>query len=99
MLALRAWLDEDDAERRSDRRVYHREGQGGHFGYFRLLLDLVDGKLRQTAEEEMTGEADCVIRRCRRGRRCRAREGGVIPGLAVAGSSMGRCSPSTAQRV
>jgi hypothetical protein len=25
------------------------------------VIDLVDGKLRQTAEEELTFEADCVI--------------------------------------
>ena len=33
----------------------------GHFGYFKLVLDLVDGKLRPTAEDEMTFEPDCVL--------------------------------------
>ena len=33
----------------------------GHFAFFRLVFDLVDGPIRPTAEEEMTFEADCVI--------------------------------------
>jgi hypothetical protein len=33
----------------------------GHFGYFKLVLDFVDGKLYQTAEDEMTFEPDCVL--------------------------------------
>jgi hypothetical protein len=33
----------------------------GHFGYFKLVLDLVDGKLHRTAENEMTFEPDCVF--------------------------------------
>jgi hypothetical protein len=32
----------------------------GHFGYFKLVLDLVDGKLHRTAEDEMTFAHDCV---------------------------------------
>jgi hypothetical protein len=33
----------------------------GHFGYFKLALDLVDGKLYRTAEDEMTFEPECVL--------------------------------------
>jgi hypothetical protein len=33
----------------------------GHFGYFKLVLDLVDGKLHRTAEDEMTFEPECVL--------------------------------------
>ncbi len=33
----------------------------GHFAYFKLVIDLVDGKVRQTAEDEMTFESDCVL--------------------------------------
>ena len=30
-------------------------------GYFRFLLDAVDGKIRPTAEEELTGDDDGVL--------------------------------------
>ena len=33
----------------------------GHFGYFQLVLDMVDGKIHPTAEDEMTFEPDCVL--------------------------------------
>ena len=33
----------------------------GHFGFFKLLINLVDGKLRQTAADELTFETDCTI--------------------------------------
>ena len=33
----------------------------GHFAYFKLVIDLADGKLRQTAEDEMTVETDSVL--------------------------------------
>ena len=66
MLALRAWLEgesRDTEETRARRLVelIYAKALAGHFGYFRLLLDMVDGKIRPTAEEEMTGEADCVL--------------------------------------
>ena len=32
---------------------------GGHSGQFKLVLDLVDGKLHRTAEGEMTFTPDC----------------------------------------
>ncbi len=61
MLALWAWLDEDE---RNVRRVLEHiidRALAGHFGFFKLVIDMVDGKLHQTAEEEMTGEADCMV--------------------------------------
>jgi hypothetical protein len=66
MLAFRAWLEgesEEDAERnaRGIVELIDAKALAGHFGYFRLLFDMVDGKIRPTAEEEMTGEADCVF--------------------------------------
>ena len=33
----------------------------GHFGYFELVLDLVDRKLHRTAEDEMTFGPDFVF--------------------------------------
>jgi hypothetical protein len=61
MLALRAWLDDD--ERNADRiaELIYEKALAGHFAYFRLLLDMVDGKIRPTAEEEWTFEPDCVL--------------------------------------
>ena len=66
MLALRAWLEgesRDTEETRARRLVelIYAKALAGHFGYFRLLLDLVDGRIRPAAEEEMTGEADCML--------------------------------------
>jgi hypothetical protein len=66
MLALRARLEgesPDDGERNARRIADHviEKALAGHFGHFQLLLDLVDGKIRPTAEEEMTGDADCVL--------------------------------------
>ena len=33
----------------------------GHFAYFKLVIDLVDGNVRPTAENELTFETDCVL--------------------------------------
>jgi hypothetical protein len=61
MLALRAWLDEDERNARLVVELIYAKALAGHFGYFRLLWDMVDGKVRPTAEEEWTFEAECVI--------------------------------------
>jgi hypothetical protein len=61
MLALRAWLDEDERNARRIAEHIVNRATAGHFAYFRLLLDMVDGPIRPTAEEEWTFEADCVI--------------------------------------
>ena len=61
MLAFRAWLDDDERNAEQIARHVIDRACGGHFAFFRLLIDLVDGKIRQTAEEEMTGDADCVV--------------------------------------
>ena len=66
MLALRAWLEgesRESGEARARRLVelIYAKALAGHFGYVRFLLDAVGGKSRPTAEEEMTGEADCVL--------------------------------------
>jgi hypothetical protein len=61
MLALRAWLDED--ERNADRIARHivNQATAGQFAYFRLLLDMVDGPIRLSREVETTGDADWGI--------------------------------------
>ena len=61
MLALRAWLDEDERNARRIVELIYAKALAGPFAYMRLLLDMVDGKIRPTAEEEMTGEADWPI--------------------------------------
>jgi hypothetical protein len=61
MLALRAWLDEDERNIRPVLEYVIDKACAGHFGFFKLVIDLVDGKLHQAAEEEMTFEADCVL--------------------------------------
>ena len=63
MLALRAWLDEDDGESNAGRLAEYvvEMATSGHFGYFHFLLNAVDGPIRPTAEEEWTFETGCVI--------------------------------------
>ena len=61
MFALRPWLDEDEQNARRVVELIYAKALAGHFGYFRFVLDAVDGKIRPTSEEEMTGEADLVL--------------------------------------
>ena len=60
LLALRGWLDGERVARRIAEYVINR-AMDGHFGYFRFLLDAVDGPIRLSREEETTGEADWLI--------------------------------------
>ena len=60
-LALWAWLDEDERNARRIVELIYAKALAGPFAYMRLLLDGVEGKIRPTAEEEMSGEADCVL--------------------------------------
>jgi hypothetical protein len=61
VLALRAWLYEDERNLRPVLEYLIDKACAGHFGFFKLVIDLVDGKLHQTAEDEMTFEPDCVL--------------------------------------
>jgi hypothetical protein len=61
MLALRAWLDEDERNARRIAEHVIDRAMAGFFAYFRLLLDMVDGPIRLSREEEMTGEADWAV--------------------------------------
>jgi hypothetical protein len=61
MLALRAWLDEDERNLRPVLEYVIDKATAGHLGFWKLVIDLVDGKLHQTAEEEMTFEPDCML--------------------------------------
>ena len=62
MLALRAWIYEDESGRNVERvmEYIYEKALSGHFGFFKLLIDVVDGKLHPTAEEELTFETGCV---------------------------------------
>jgi hypothetical protein len=61
--AFRAWIYRDQTGRNAERIAAFiiEKATGGHFAYFKLVIDLVDGKLRQTAEDEMTFETDIVL--------------------------------------
>jgi hypothetical protein len=66
MLVLRAYLDGESREPCDRHAGWIAEfiidkATSGHFGYFKLVLDLVDGKLQQTAEDEMTFAFDFVL--------------------------------------
>jgi hypothetical protein len=57
MRALRAWLDEGDE--RNARRIAEyviERAIAGHSGFVKLLFDMVDGKLHQTAEDTKVAE-------------------------------------------
>jgi hypothetical protein len=61
---LRAYLeggspDENDRNAGWIAEFIIEKAMSGHFGYFKLVLDLVDGKLYRTAEDEMTFESSC----------------------------------------
>jgi hypothetical protein len=63
---LGAWLDgetEDSGERQARTLMAWvlANALGGHFGYFKFVLDAVDGKRHLTAEFEPTWEAGCVV--------------------------------------
>jgi hypothetical protein len=72
MLALLAWLDGSDGEENARRIAEYviERAIGGHFGFFKLLLDLVDGRLHRPSEEETTldGELSLDVRVESRGR-------------------------------
>jgi hypothetical protein len=61
--ALREWIDSDESGRNAERvaEFVIAKAMSGHFAYFRLLIDLVDGKVRPTTEDEFTIAADCVL--------------------------------------
>jgi hypothetical protein len=60
MLAIRAMLDSDDGEEKAQRLVEYviDRATDGHLGFFKLVLDLVDGKLHKTAGSECTFESN-----------------------------------------
>jgi hypothetical protein len=65
MVALRQWLDavQDKSEGNADRLAEFivEQALNGDSAFFTLLLNLTDGKIRKTAEDESTGEPDCFI--------------------------------------
>jgi len=66
MPVLRAYLtgeSREDCDRHACRIAEYviEKAMIGHFGYFKLVLDLVDDKLYRTAEVEMTFAPDCVL--------------------------------------
>lgn len=64
MLALLARLDGDDGERIASGIAEYviERAIAGHRGYFKLVLDLVEGKLHRTAEDETTALAISRLR-------------------------------------
>ena len=63
MLAVRAYLNGDRSGQNTARvaRYVIAKAVGGHFGFFKLVIDLVDGKLRQSIDEEFVFEPDCLL--------------------------------------
>ena len=53
---FRAWLDEDARNMELVAEFLIERSISGHFGYFKLLVDLVDGKPHEWAANELTGE-------------------------------------------
>ena len=69
--ALREWIYSDESGRNTERvaEFVIAKAMTGHFAYFKLVIDLVDGKVRPTAEDELTFEADWFCRGRREARR------------------------------
>jgi hypothetical protein len=63
MLAVRAYLNGDRSGQNTARvgQYVIAKAIAGHFGFFKLVIDSVDGKLRQTAQDELTSETDCAL--------------------------------------
>ena len=66
MSVLRAWLNgsapaENEWTAGPIPEFVIEKAMSGHFGYFKLVLDMVGGKLHRTAADEMTVETGCVI--------------------------------------
>jgi hypothetical protein len=63
MLGVLAWLNGDRSDQNSERVADYvvAKAIAGRFAFFKLVIDLVDGKLHQSAEEELTIEANCVV--------------------------------------
>jgi hypothetical protein len=61
--AFQKWLNSDETGENAERvaRFIIAKAMSGHFAYFKLVIDLVDGKIRPTAEEEMTFESECAL--------------------------------------
>ena len=58
--AFREWIYADESGQNADRiaRLVIAKAMSGHFAYFKLPIDLVEGKIRPTLEEELTYEID-----------------------------------------
>lgn len=59
MLALRAWCGEDDRNAGRIAEYVIEKALAGHVGFFRLLLDMVDGPLPKAAD--MARESGCTV--------------------------------------
>ena len=61
--ALRAWLDGADGERNADRLAEYiiEKAMGGHFGFFKLLLDMVDGPIARESDDSRIVSHDCTL--------------------------------------
>lgn len=63
MLRLRAWLDGDVTDRNADRLAEYviAKAISGHFGFFKLLVDLVDGPIDRDSDDSLIGPHDCKL--------------------------------------
>jgi hypothetical protein len=61
--SLREWIYTDESGRNAERvaEFVIAKAMSGHFAYFKLVIDLVDGTMRPTAEDELDFESDCVL--------------------------------------
>jgi hypothetical protein len=65
-LAFRAWLDGDETGRNAElvAAFVIEKALGGHFAYFKLLIDLVEGNARPSCDDEATFEGECLVVSC-----------------------------------
>ena len=61
MLALRAWLDDNERNGRRLAELIYAKAMRMHAGYVRYLFTAVDGPIRPTAEDEMTSDGSVIV--------------------------------------
>jgi len=63
VLALRAWLDGDEGDRNGQRLAEYvlEKAISGHFRFFKLVIDLVDGPIDRGSENNVIFPHDCTL--------------------------------------
>ncbi len=63
VLVLRAWLDGEDGDRNANWLAEYviEKAIRGHFGFFKLVIDLVDGPIDRGSDNSVIFPHDCTL--------------------------------------